>query len=235
MGSMELVKRFITIPRFNRIPSLTHGFGTSLWKEENLRQIKNSQQFRILYLKQIHSDVVHFIKEIPGLELRGDALITALPSLFLVIKSADCLPVLIVDKKKRIIAAVHCGWRGTLLRVLEKVVSGMKEHYGSSPRDLMVGLGPCINASCYEVGEEIHQRFAAENFPECIFRPFPGQPGKHFLDLREANRYQLRCQAIPEANIFSVDICTHCDPRFPSFRRDRENTGRMLSFIALSS
>ncbi len=231
MGRMGQRKKLITVPAFNRIPFLDHGFGTADWKEEDLSRVKKWQNFKLLCLQQVHSEVVHFIQEIPESELAGDALVTALPGLFLVIKSADCLPVLLVDKKKRIIAAVHCGWRGTL----RKTVSAIRVRFGSSPPDLLVALGPCISARCYEVGEEVRESFGAEHFPESLFQPVRGRSGKYYLDLREANRYQLHCQFIPEANIFSVDICTHCDPRFPSFRRDKEKTGRMLSFIGLSA
>ncbi len=235
MGRMARRKKLVTVPAFNQIPFLEHGFGTGDWKEEDFWRVRKWQDFRILWLKQVHSEVVHFVEEIPGEELHGDALVTELPRLFLVIKSADCLPALLVDKKKRVIAAVHCGWRGTLLRVLEKTVLGLKTHYRCSPRDLLVALGPCIQASCYQVGEEVRERFAAAHFPESVFQPVSGSPKKYLLDLKKANRYQLHCQFIPEANIFPVDICTHCDTRFPSFRRDKEKTGRMLSFIGLSA
>lgn len=235
MTPMLAEKEVLTIPRFNRIPFLFHGFGTSQWRERDFKKVEGWENFRILSLEQVHSDVVHFIEEIPSTKLRGDALVTALPSLFLVVKSADCLPVLLLDKRRRVIAAAHCGWRGTLLRLLEKVVLGMKVHYGSSARDLLVALGPCISPDCYEVGEEVRQRFADEHFPASLFRHSSGKPSRYFLDLREANRFQLRHQAVPAANIFSLPICPHCNPRFPSLRRDKENTGRMLSFIALSA
>lgn len=190
--------------------------------------------YRLVHLKQVHSDVIHIILDFPNATLRGDALITALPRLVLIIKTADCVPVLLVDKKKRIIAAVHCGWKGTRLRLLENVVSAMEMRFGSLPADILAALGPSIGASCYEVGEEVRRAFRANGFPDALFRPIPGRPLKYLFDLREANRLQLRHQGLRDGNIFSVDICSHCDPRFPSYRRDRANSGRMLSFIALS-
>ncbi|MBM3284769.1 MAG: peptidoglycan editing factor PgeF [Candidatus Aminicenantes bacterium] len=227
-------KEFITIPGFERIPFIYHGFGTSAWKEEDFRQGEEWTGYRLIHLKQLHSDIIHTILDVPDTILRGDALITALPGLFLIIKSADCVPVLLVDEKKRVIAAVHCGWKGTLLRLLDKVVSGMKTQFGSVPADILAGFGPSIGATCYDVGEEVRNAFRENGFPDALFLPVPGRPLKYFFDLRKANILQLRRQGLRDENIFSVDICPHCDCRFPSFRRDRTNTGRMLSFIALS-
>lgn len=228
------MKELITIPRFERIPFIYHGFGASGWKEGDFRKRKEWQGYKRLYLRQVHSDVIHFILDVPNTTLRGDAMITALPRLFLIIRTADCLPVLLVDEKKQVIAAVHCGWKGTLLRLLEKVVSGMKTQLGCNPANVIVALGPSISGRCYEVGEDVRGPFRDNGFPDALFRPVSGRPRKHFLDLREANRIQLRAQGVSDRNIFSIDVCTHCDRRFPSFRRDRAACGRMLSFIALS-
>jgi YfiH family protein len=227
-------KKLITVPRLERIPFLHHGFGTASWKEKDFARRKEWQGFKLLFLDQIHSDVVHFIRKVPAKNPRGDALVTDLPGLILVIKTADCLPILLVDEANRVIAAVHCGWKGTLQRVLEKVILGMKDHFGSDARALLAGFGPCIGGNCYEVGEDIPARFAAKGFPVSFFLPIPGCRGKYLFDLREANRFQLRRVGIPEKNIFSVGICTHCDSRCLSYRRDKNQTGRMLSFIGMS-
>jgi len=225
----------ITIPQVERIPFLYHGFGKASWKEEDFARRKEWKGFELLFLDQIHSDVVHFIRKVPAKNPRGDALVTDLPRLFLVIKTADCLPILLVDEANRVIAAVHCGWKGTLQRVLEKVVLGMKDRYGSDPRALRAGFGPCIGGDCYEVGKDMPARFAAEGFPGSFFRPIPGCRGKYLFDLGEANRFQLRRLGVQEKNIFLVGVCTHCDSRCLSYRRDKNKTGRMLSFIGMSS
>ncbi len=229
------MNRLITIPRFERIPFIYHGFGAAGWKESDLRKREDGQGFRRLYLRQVHSDAIHVISDVPDVTPRGDAMITSLPRLFLIIKTADCLPVLLVDEKKRVIAAAHCGWKGTLLRLLEKVVSGMMKQFGCNPANIVVALGPSISGCCYEVGEDVRGPFRDNGFPDRLFRPVPGRPGKHFLYLREANLLQLRAQGVSDRNIFSIDICTHCDRRFPSYRRERTAAGRMLSFIALSN
>jgi len=225
----------IKVPRLERIPFLRHGFGDLTWGEKDLRQLAERLGFKPLFLKQVHSDVVHFIDEMPQQKLRGDAAVTRLPGLLLVIKTADCLPVIMVEEKKRVIAAVHCGWKGTSQGVLEKVVMGMKERYGADPAAILAAFGPCIGGECYEVGEDVRRAFAEPNLPASLFRPITGRSGKYLFDLLSANRLQLLKLSVKAKNIFSLDICTHCNPNYPSYRRDREAIGRMLSFIGLSS
>jgi YfiH family protein len=224
----------IKVPQLERIPFLQHGFGDLVWGEKDLRKLADRLDFKLLFLKQVHSDVVHFIDEVPERRLRGDAAATRLPGLLLVIKTADCLPVVLVEEKKRVIAAVHCGWKGTSQRVLEKVVLGMKEGYGADPAAILAAFGPCIGGACYEVGEDVRRAFSDSDFPASLFRPITGRSGKYHFDLRSANRLQLLKLSVKAKNIFSLGICTHCDPKYPSYRRDRDATGRMLSFIGLT-
>ena len=224
----------ITVPRLERIPFLRHGFGDFSWGEEDLRRLADRQGFRPLFLKQVHSAVVRFIDGVPQRRLQGDAAITRLPGLLLVIKTADCLPVILVEEKRRVIAAVHCGWKGTSRHVLEKTVMGMKEHFDADPGTLLAAFGPCIGARCYEVGEDIRRAFAKSGFPESLFSPITGRSGKFLFDLRAANRFQLLKLGLKARNISSVDICTHCDSKYPSYRRDRDDCGRMLSFVGLT-
>lgn len=228
------MKKLLTVPRLSQIFFLYHGFGDVDWKARDFRAKEGWKDFKLLFLKQVHSDIVHFIRRVPGVSLRGDAAITDLPRVFLIVKTADCLPVLLVDEKKRVIAAVHCGWKGTAQRVLDKVVRGMKSQYGCEPTDLLAAFGPCIGRDCYEVGEDVRKRFAAEGFPDSLFRLASGPKRKFLFDLREANRLQLLDQGIKSDSIFSLDLCTHCDSRFPSYRRDKDATGRVFSFIGLS-
>lgn len=224
----------MTIPRLARIPFLRHGFGNVRWKARDFKRIGQWAGFRPLFLKQVHSDIVHFIAEIPRRRLRGDALVTRLPGLLLVIKTADCLPVLLLDEGRRVIAAVHCGWKGTRLRVLEKIVRGMQDRYSAHPGSILAALGPCIGGGCYEVGEDVRGLYSGSGFPDSLFHPIPGRPGKYLFDLAVAARLQLVGLGVQEENIFKVGICTHCDPAYPSYRRDRDECGRMLSFIGLT-
>jgi len=233
--SKKDIEPFLTIPRFSAIPFIRHGFGTAGSTERDLRNREGGAGFRLVLLKQIHSEIVRFIDRLPQRKLEGDALVTERPGLLLIIKTADCLPVLIVDERRRVIAAVHCGWRGTLQLVLERAVQGMMERYGCRNADLLAGFGPCISGDCYEVGEEVRQSFVGAGFPAEIFRSREGGGNKYLLDLGEANRWQLQRLGVPAANIFRLDACTHCDKGYYSYRRDKNSKARMLSFIGISS
>ncbi len=233
MNDQVLSASVITIPRLEHIPFLRHGFGNRNWQERDFKKSGEWGGFHPLLLKQVHSDIVHFIDEVPQRTLRGDALVTRLPGLLLAVKTADCLPVLLVEEKTRVIAAVHCGWKGTLKKVLEKTVRGMRERYSVNPRSLLAAFGPCISAGCYEVGEDVWSLYARGGFPASLFSPIPGRPGKYLFDLPAAARLQLLSLGIRKENVFTVGICTHCDPAFPSYRRDKDVCGRALSFIGI--
>jgi purine-nucleoside/S-methyl-5'-thioadenosine phosphorylase / adenosine deaminase len=223
----------ITIARFDKIPFLVHGFGDSALSVSGLKRLFPRSALRAVALHQVHSDTVHFVDGAARESRRGDALVSRTPGLLLVIKTADCLPVLLVDEGRRVIAAVHCGWRGTVHRVLEKAVRGMRARYGCDPGRLLAAFGPCIGAGCYEVGEDVRGRFLRAGFSGHLFRPVPDRPGQHLFDLAAANRLQLLEGGVDERNIFAAGVCTHCDPLYPSYRRDAHRSGRMLSFIGL--
>ena len=125
--------RFFVVPRLAKISYLIHGFGTGAWEGNDSERGAEWKDFKLLFLDQIHSDIIQFIEKVPEKKLKGDALITSLPFLFLIIKTADCLPILFVDGSRRVIAAVHCGWKGTGKRVVQKVILGMKDHYSCRP------------------------------------------------------------------------------------------------------
>jgi purine-nucleoside/S-methyl-5'-thioadenosine phosphorylase / adenosine deaminase len=224
----------LKIPQLERLPFIRHGFGDASWGEKDLRQYAAGQGLKPIFLNQVHSDVVRFIDGAPRRTLRGDAAVTRRPGLLLAVRTADCLPVLLVETKKRVIAAVHCGWKGTAGRILEKAVLGMVERCGADPAALLAAFGPGIGAGCYEVGEDVRTAFARSGHPGSLFRPITGRAGRYIFDLRSANRLQLLGLGVRPSHIFSIDICTHCDARYPSYRRDKDSCGRMLSFIGLT-
>lgn len=225
---------FFTIPRLEKIRFLFHGFGTKNWKEKDFEKSPEWKNFKPVFLDQIHSNVVHFVDKVPAENLKGDGMITHLPFFFLIIKTADCLPVLIIDERRRLIAAVHCGWRGTRKKVVQRVIQSLETHYECSPSSLLVAMGPRIGKDCYEVGEDVRQGYREEGLSSDFFFPHPHRDKKYFLDLKKSNFFQLLDSGVQEKNIYSLDICTHCDQRFPSSRRDGEKAGRMLSFIGMS-
>ncbi len=226
---------FLTIPRLNQIPYLVHGFGTKKWKDTDFKKRPEWAGFRLLFLNQVHSSTIRFIDRLPEKRLRGDAMITDIPELFLIIKSADCLPVLLVDEFRKIIAAVHCGWRGTSKRVIQRAIQGMADRYKCRPPSLLVALGPCIEGGCYEVGEDVLKCFKQEGLSSDFFRAHPSKEKKYLFDLKGENISQMLSLGIEKKNIYCADGCTHCDEYFPSHRREREKAGRMLSFIGMSS
>lgn len=209
-------------------------------------------------LHQCHTDVIHGMSEPSPDPPRGDALLTATPGLLLGVKTADCVPILLVDVKRRAVAAIHAGWRGTLARLTEKTLGRMRMEFGTTPKDVLAVLGPAIGSCCYEVGAEVAKAFAAQfdAAREWFQGPFekivsddspnplrwlqmtpPGHdapPPTVFLDLRAANRWQISKAGVPAAHIFVSDLCTACrtDLLF-SHRREQGKTGRMMAVIGI--
>ena len=211
----------------------------------------------VVALRQIHSDLIHRIDgmrvdRIPEQPLAGDGMVTDTPGLLLAVQTADCLPIIVADGKRRAVGVFHAGWRGTVKRIVEKGVGEMRKHFGSDPRDLVVAIGPSIRGCCYEVGEEVRTLFEAQfAYAGSLFREVkesdpvrekypllfltaraPGHgklPVKLFLDLVQANRRQLLDAGVLAKNIDTEAPCTAChtDLLF-SFRAEKGVTGRMM-------
>ncbi|MGQ9472085.1 MAG: peptidoglycan editing factor PgeF [Candidatus Aminicenantales bacterium] len=228
---------FLVSPLLARIPSVLHGFGTKYFTPEDIGRVEFLKKFFPVDMKQNHSDIVHLIQQAPALSLEGDALITSQANFLLIIKTADCLPVLIADPKKKVVGAVHCGWRGTASRLLAKVIASFGSAFDSKPQEILVAFGPSIASSCYEVGEDVYAVFCRAGFSERegIFRVHPEKKGYFFLDLSLANRRQLLSLGVRPENIEEIQICPHCHRDFTSWRRDREKAGRLINFIGLDS
>ncbi len=160
----------LTVPRLEPISWLVHGFGTGSWHEEDFAAAPAFAGFTPVIMRQIHSAIVHRLEAVPERKLEGDALITNVPGLLLVVRTADCLPVLLIDEAHRAVGSVHCGWRGTRGRILERAIEAMRGAYGTDPASLLAALGPCIGPCCYEVGPEVRASFAEAGFPDAIFQ-----------------------------------------------------------------
>lgn len=205
-------------------------------------------------LKQMHSDVVQLFMAPHSEPRKGDASVSNTPGLALGVQSADCVPILLVDPRKRAVAAVHAGWRGTLSRIAQKTVGRMQLEFASKPADLLAALGPSIGPCCYEVGVELVTKFTAQfadaqdyfdeprtgdepNPMEWLNMAPPGHqpPPKNVrLDLRRANRSQLVAAGLRPNNIYTADLCTACrsDLLF-SYRREGSLSGRLLSVVGM--
>ncbi len=162
---------------------------------------------------------------------------TAGPAVVLAVSVADCLPLLFEDLRTGAVGAAHCGWRGTRLGLAARVVETMAERYGSAPGDMRVAIGPGILGTCYQVGPEVAEAFAAAGFPDGVARPEPreGVDGvrRFRLDLVAANVHALGTAGIAPDQVWALGRCTHCEPgTFFSHRRDGGRTGRHWAFIA---
>jgi len=228
----------------------------------------------LLTLRQFHSNVLVVATAadaaherpwkagVPGdrsssLGWKADGLITDEPGLLLGIQTADCIPVLVADRKRRVVAAFHAGWRGTVKRIVETGVGRMRLEFGCRPEDMVAAIGPGIGACCYSVGEEVLSSFesqfiyARELFHEVesadvvrnkypmlfLTQRAPGHspmgPSLH-LDLVEANRRQLMDAGLKPGSIQSVGGCTNCQTdMFFSHRASQGHAGRMMSVIGM--
>jgi polyphenol oxidase len=216
----------------------------------------------VVALRQIHSDIVRAVDgrdfDSKGDAAKADALVTSTKGVVLAIQTADCIPILLADTKRKAVAAIHAGWRGTLQRIAEKTIGRMQMEFGTQPTDIVAVLGPGIGGCCYEVGHEVASEFAAQfpnarewfegtfdavasgdNDPNWLpwltMKPpghAPAPPRVHF-DLIAANRWILMNAGVQAKNISASGFCTSCrTDLFFSYRRER-STGRMIAAIAI--
>lgn len=207
----------------------------------------------LVSLRQIHSDLIHRVDRATGKKLAGDGLITNVPGLVIAIQTADCLPIILIDPKRKAVGVFHAGWRGTVKRIAEKGVGEMRKHFGCDPRNMVAAIGPGVQTCCYEVGEEIKTNFQSQfSYADKLFREVkdsdpvrdkypllfltaraPGHselPTKLFLDLNEANRRQLLDAGLTAKNIDASFPCTACNTdQLFSYRAEKGVTGRMMA------
>ena len=163
-----------------------------------------------------------------------DALITREPGYCLCISTADCVPVLVYDKKHGAIAAIHAGWRGTVAYIVRDTLLRMEKEFGTSGEDVVACIGPSISLESFEVGDEVYEAFKESGFDMSIISTKKRKTGKHHIDLWEANRSELLYAGIPAGQIEVAGICTyiHQDDFF-SARRLGIDSGRILSGIMI--
>ena len=192
---------------------------------------------KLILANQVHGDVFHepSDRDFPGAGIfpACDAFMTDEPGFVLGIKTADCVPILLVDGKRKAIAAIHAGWRGTAPAITAKGVREMQRRWGSHAQDIWAAIGPAIGPCCYEVDETTRREFIAAGSGVYPFTPVKNSD-RWVLDLISANRLQLQNEGVPVHQIETADICTCCDrEHFFSYRRDGEQTGRHLNFITV--
>jgi len=232
--------------------------------------VAGKTRVELVTVRQIHSGLIRVVEKDHGplvtangrAILRGDATMTDVPGLLLGVQTADCVPVLVVDTKKKVVAAFHAGWRGTLKRIVERGVGTMRLRYGSKPKDLIAAIGPAIGSCCFAVGEEVQWEFESQfaYAPELFSEVYDSDPVREkypllfmtarapghsnigpqlHLDLFEANRRQLIDAGLSAKNIHVVGECTACTytrdgrRKYFSHRAEHGFTGRMMGVVGI--
>lgn len=216
---------------------------------EALCHLLGIEDKRLLMPHQVHRAEVAYINtsflDLTPEEQKGklegiDAIITNIPGICIGVSTADCIPLLLFDGRRRVACAVHAGWRGTVQRIAEKAVAAMTACYGSQPSDVVAQIGPGISLKSFEVGQEVYDAFAAEGFcMEEISRLMPSSQGieneeKWHIDLPACNRLQLLEAGLQNEQIHTLPVCTyeqHAD--YFSARRLGINSGRIFTGIML--
>ena len=256
---MEL--HWIKVPQWNDYDGLLHGFlgrrggksvgsyaglNLSLRAGDNPQYVKDNMcdmkravgihEGRIVTMRQVHGDDIIEVTE-RNIKEAGecDGLVTREQDAYLGVLTADCVPILFVAAQEKIAAAVHAGWRGTLAAIAAKMVQLLKDRYGVSLDHVEAALGPAIGACCYEIKDDV-SRPLIERWHTLAKAAVEERQGRTYVDLRRLNRAILEQAGVPSRQIYTVGPCTNCTPAdFFSYRREKKQTGRQISFIGWTS
>jgi len=193
----------------------------------NLKKLDISQR-DIISAEQIHSNNVIILKDHRKKFIKGaDGMVTN-KKVILSIRSADCLPIFFFDPKKKIVAAIHAGWKGLYKGIINNAIN-LTIQLGSSPKDIKVAIGPHIGICCYNVPEGRIKKFQA-NGHFCELRS-----NVRHLNLGKIALFQLKSLGVKDTNIEISNVCTSCDRNYWSYRRDGEKAGRMINIIGIDA
>lgn len=196
-------------------------------------QLHNARQAHGKEIKIIDKNFLSLSNEERTNSLDGyDALITNIQEQYITVTTADCVPVLLFDKKENAIAAIHSGWRSSLENIISETIKVMNSLYGSHPNHIIAAIGACISEEYYEVGEELPTLFASREYPiDTFFRR--KENSKYLFNIRKLVASQLQNMGVK--NIEISPFCTYQDEDlFFSARRLGNRSGRMLTGIMLS-
>ena len=184
--------------------------------------------------KQIHSNIVNKVdKDNIGQIIDGDAIITNEKNVPLLILTADCVPVVLVDKVNKAVGLVHAGWRGTYGKICSETLQSMKENYNTNTEDVVAIIGPSIGKCCYEVSYDLVEKFSAL-LPNADEKIYEIRDEKYYLDLWEINTQILKEFGVLKSNIINMNICTSCNcDRFFSYRKHDKTPKRIGTFIEI--
>lgn len=253
---------FLSYPMFEHTGIVNHGFSTRFGGAskgfyatmnisttrgddpeavaENCRRMARALGVEVedfTYTQQTHTTNVAVVKaEDKGKRFaETDGMVTDVPGICLVTFYADCVPLYFVDPVKKVIGLSHSGWRGTVGKMGKVTVEKMTEEYGCKPEDILAAIGPSICQDCYEVSEDVIERFK-ENFDEILWSKlfYKKENGKYQLDLWEANHQIFLEAGILEEHLAVTNVCTHCNPEVLfSHRTTGNKRGNVSAFLAL--
>lgn len=213
---------------------IDHLFTSRLgWENEmeSLREIFNTD--RIISLKQVHGKKVYIVdQDFLSLDevLEGDGLITDLKNVVLRTYHADCSPLYFYDREKKVVGLAHSGWRGSYENIMGEMIQSFVDNYSTDLKDLRVYIGPSIKSCCYEVGQDLYEKFL-DRYPNYsqAFR----KTDRYYLDLENLN-YELAREYLKEENITRSSSCTSCNNHlFYSYRKENGTKGRMVTGISI--
>ena len=198
----------------------------------------------VVMARQVHGRQVVVIREgdaVPGVAPEADVFVSAASRIAVAVRVADCVPLLMADRTRGAVAAVHAGWRGTAARAAVAAVEALEREFGTRPADLVAAIGPSIGACCYEVGTDLVDAFAAAGHERHLIdrwflAPAPPRGSRERpklrLDVAGANRDQLVLAGVPEEQIHLSGLCTamHLDI-LTSYRAEKEKAGRIAGVI----
>ena len=226
---------WIRAEAWRAFPGLIHGFSHRLpptLATASIGASLGAPGCPLQTLTQVHGNTIVHIgggETTPGVE--ADGMLTTGQNILLGIKTADCVPLLLVAPHRKSVGALHAGWRGTQQAIALRAVALCVEQWGIIPAQLWVALGPSIGGCCYQVGSEIGEPLFAR-WGDGQPTTWKRQGDKGYLDLRAINRMQLIQAGVPPAQIHAVGPCTFCHPdEFTSYRREGAHAGRQLSVI----
>lgn len=207
--------------------------------KDNICDVKRTvgvHDARIVTMKQVHGDHILEVKDRHIKEAgEADGMVTEERGIFPAVLTADCVPILFSVSGRKLAAVVHAGWRGTLAGIAPKMVNHLKERYDVKPASVEAALGPAIGPCCYEIGTNVSLPLI-QRWGRLAERCLRGNADRHFLDLKALNCLLLEEAGVPHSQIFSPGPCTSCAVEdFFSYRREKKETGRQISFIGWRS
>lgn len=204
--------------------------GRKIFNQQQLDYLSSSLKVELpepVRVRQVHgNNIIMAAESEGGPPPEADGLLTRQVRLPLAIRTADCAPVFLYDARQDGIGLVHAGWRGAQKNILKSAVTLMRRQWHTDPTDIMALLGPAIRSCCYEVGGEFSGYFPQE---------VSARGGRHYLDLPRVLFHQLTALGVPKENIRDCGVCTCCEERCFSYRREGAAAGRMISIMALKA